>query len=187
MLVFGPAEAEVVPGSVIRVDVDVHPGDVLAVDVEDAAEAAAGSLTPVPRSGGCLAPGQPLDDDSVPAHCECQLSLWVTDLFDHPVVFPVFIASRSPDGAVGAENLCHQAIFMNHASGAVAPEDAEVVQVDDIIWQRAERRGLVQSPMRPMGVVEVLVLSQDGHQVALVPDQVRRRRRRLTPPRVPGP
>jgi hypothetical protein len=32
---------------------------------------------------------------------------------------------------VGAENLCHQAIFMNHASGAVAPPDAEVVQVSD--------------------------------------------------------
>ena len=28
---------------------------------------------------------------------------------------------------VGADNLCHQAIFMNHASGAVAPPDAEVV------------------------------------------------------------
>jgi hypothetical protein len=26
--------------------------------------------------------------------------------------------------AVGAENLCHQAIFMNHASGAVAPPGA---------------------------------------------------------------
>src|SRR6266700_6896529 len=49
---------------------------------------------------------------------------------------------------VGTENLCHQAIFMNHASGAVAPEDAEVVQVDDIIWQRAERRGLVQGAER---------------------------------------
>ena len=32
---------------------------------------------------------------------------------------------------------------MNHASGAVAPPDAEVVQVGDAIWQRAERRGLV--------------------------------------------
>jgi hypothetical protein len=28
---------------------------------------------------------------------------------------------------VGAENLCHQAIFMNHTSGAVAPPDAESV------------------------------------------------------------
>ena len=28
---------------------------------------------------------------------------------------------------------------MNHASGAVAPEDAEVVQVSEAIWQQAER------------------------------------------------
>jgi len=32
-----------------------------------------------------------------------------------------------PGQAAGAENLCHQAIFMNHSSGAVAPLDAEVV------------------------------------------------------------
>jgi hypothetical protein len=44
---------------------------------------------------------------------------------------------------VRAGNLCHQAIFMNHASGAVAPPEAEVVQVGDAIWQRAEWRGLV--------------------------------------------
>ena len=40
---------------------------------------------------------------------------------------------------------------MNHASGAVASEDAEVVQVGDAIWQRAQRRGLVQ------GAVPVLL------------------------------
>src|SRR5260370_26843023 len=61
---------------------------------------------------------------------------------------------------------------MDHAStGAVAPPEAEVVQVGDIIWQRAERRGLVQGAVRPVRVVEVLVLAQDGHQVALVPYQ----------------
>jgi hypothetical protein len=60
---------------------------------------------------------------------------------------------------------------MNHASGTVAPEDAEVVQVSEAVRQRAERRGLVQGPVRPTGVVEILVLAQDGHQVALVPDQ----------------
>jgi hypothetical protein len=32
---------------------------------------------------------------------------------------------------------------MNHASGAVAPPDPEVVQVGDATRQRAERRGLV--------------------------------------------
>jgi hypothetical protein len=40
---------------------------------------------------------------------------------------------------VWGRNLCHQAIFVNHASGAVAPPDAEVVQVGDAIWQWAER------------------------------------------------
>jgi hypothetical protein len=52
---------------------------------------------------------------------------------------------------------------MNNASGP----DAEVVQVGDTIWQRAERRGLVQGAVRPVRVAEVLVLAQDGHQVAL--------------------
>src|SRR5690348_15732632 len=31
------------------------------------------------------------------------------------------------DGPVGAGNLCHQVIFVNHASDAVAPPQAEVV------------------------------------------------------------
>jgi hypothetical protein len=72
---------------------------------------------------------------------------------------------------VGAENLCHQAIFMNHVSGAVAPEEAEVVQVGDAIGQRAKRRGLVQGAVRPVRVIEILVLTQHCHQVPLVPDQ----------------
>jgi hypothetical protein len=55
---------------------------------------------------------------------------------------------------MGAENLCHQAIFMNHASGAVAPPDTEVVQVGDAIWQRAKRRGLVQGAVWPVRVAE---------------------------------
>ena len=73
--------------------------------------------------------------------------------------------------SVGAENLCHQAILMNHAPSAVAPLDPELVQVGDAVWQRAQRRGLVQGAVRPVRVVEVLVLAQDGHQVPLVPDQ----------------
>ena len=32
-----------------------------------------------------------------------------------------------PGQVVGADNLCHQVIFVNHASGAVAQPDAEVV------------------------------------------------------------
>jgi hypothetical protein len=61
--------------------------------------------------------------------------------------------------AVGAENLCHQAILVNHAYGAVAPPGAEMVQVGDAIGQRAKRRGLVQGAVRPVSVVEVLVLA----------------------------
>ena len=60
---------------------------------------------------------------------------------------------------------------MDHASDAVAPPDADVVQVGDIIWQRAQRRGLVQGAVWTVRVAEVLVLAQDGHQVALVPGQ----------------
>ena len=33
---------------------------------------------------------------------------------------------------------------MDHASDAVAPPETEVVQVGDAVWQRAQRRGLVQ-------------------------------------------
>jgi hypothetical protein len=62
---------------------------------------------------------------------------------------------------------------MDHASGAVAPPDAEVVPAGDVVWQGAERRGLVQGAVRPVRVAEVLVLAQDGHQAALVPYQVR--------------
>jgi hypothetical protein len=72
---------------------------------------------------------------------------------------------------VGAENLCHQPILVNRASGAVTPMDPEMVQAGDAIGQRARRRGLVQSAVRPAGVAEVLVLARDGHQVALVPYQ----------------
>jgi hypothetical protein len=37
---------------------------------------------------------------------------------------------------------------MDHASDAVAPPDADVVQVGDIIWQQAQRRGLVPEAAR---------------------------------------
>jgi hypothetical protein len=42
---------------------------------------------------------------------------------------------------------------MNHASGTVAPLDPEVIQVGDAIGQPAQRRGLVQGSVRPVGVV----------------------------------
>jgi hypothetical protein len=60
---------------------------------------------------------------------------------------------------VRAENLYHQAILMNHALGAVAPPDTEVVQVGDTIWQRGS---LVQGAVRPVRVIEVLVFAQDA-------------------------
>ena len=60
---------------------------------------------------------------------------------------------------------------MDDATHAVMPPDPEVIQVGDAIWQRPQWRGLVQGAVRPVGVVEVLVLPQHHHQVALVPDQ----------------
>ncbi|MGA2831083.1 MAG: hypothetical protein ABSF03_33785, partial [Streptosporangiaceae bacterium] len=72
---------------------------------------------------------------------------------------------------VSAENLSHQAIFMDDATHAVMPPDLEMIQVGDSIWQGPQWRGLVQSAMRPAGVAEVPVLSQHHLQVAQVPDQ----------------
>jgi hypothetical protein len=60
---------------------------------------------------------------------------------------------------------------MNHAPGAVAPTDPELVQVGDADGQRAQWRGLPEGAVRAVGVAEVLVLPQHGHQVPLIPDQ----------------
>ena len=60
---------------------------------------------------------------------------------------------------------------MNQASGAVTPLDPEMVQAGDAVGQRPERRGLAEGAVGPVGVAEVLVLAQDGHQVPLIPDQ----------------
>ena len=51
---------------------------------------------------------------------------------------------------MGAENLCDQAIFVNQATGAVAPLDAVLVEIDDGFGQRAQRRGRVQGAVRPV-------------------------------------
>jgi hypothetical protein len=38
--------------------------------------------------------------------------------------------------AVSADNLCHQAIFVDDATYTVMPPDPEMIQVGDAIWQR---------------------------------------------------
>ena len=45
---------------------------------------------------------------------------------------------------VGAENLCHQVIFVEDAASAVTPLDPEMIQVSTVVGQGAERRGPVQ-------------------------------------------
>ena len=60
---------------------------------------------------------------------------------------------------------------MDDATHTVMPPDPEMIQVGDAIWQRPQWRGLVEGAVRPVGVVEVLVLPQHHHQVAQVPDQ----------------
>jgi hypothetical protein len=56
-----------------------------------------------------------------------------------PALAPLAKALRAdPDplrvlALVGAENLCHQAIFMNHAPCAVTPLNPELIQVGDAI------------------------------------------------------
>ena len=57
---------------------------------------------------------------------------------------------------------------MDHASGAVTPLDAELVQARDAIWQRAERRGLVQGSVWPVRIVEILIFAQDCHHSTFV-------------------
>lgn len=59
-----------------------------------------------------------------------RLSSWLVASL-HLIEIPVGTAVR-------AENLCRQAIFMNHASCAVTPPYPEMVQVCDAVGQRAE-------------------------------------------------
>ena len=54
-----------------------------------------------------------------------------------------------------AENLCHQVIFVDDATGTVMPPDPEMIQIGDAIWQRLQWRGLVQGAVRPVGVIIV--------------------------------
>jgi hypothetical protein len=54
---------------------------------------------------------------------------------------------------VGAENLCHQAIFVDDATCAVMPPDPEMVQVGYAVGQRAQWRGLLEGSVGPVLVV----------------------------------
>jgi hypothetical protein len=40
---------------------------------------------------------------------------------------------------------------MNHATCAVTPLNPEMVQVGDAVGQRAQWRGLLEGPVRPVG------------------------------------
>jgi|ERR1022692_1001007 hypothetical protein len=60
---------------------------------------------------------------------------------------------------------------MNHAADAVTSLNPDPIKVGDVAGQPAQRRGLLQGSVRPVGVVEVFVLPQHGHKVALVPYQ----------------
>ena len=51
------------------------------------------------------------------------------------VVFSESAAGQAHAERVGAENLRHQAIFVNHAPGAVAPPDPELIQIRDAVGQ----------------------------------------------------
>jgi hypothetical protein len=57
---------------------------------------------------------------------------------------------------------------MNHAADAVTSLNPDPVKVGDVAGQPAQQRGLLQGSVRPVGVAEVFVLPQHGHQVALV-------------------
>ena len=48
---------------------------------------------------------------------------------------------RAAPRVAGAEKLCQQAIFMNHATSAVAPLDPNLIEVGDAIGKRAQQRG----------------------------------------------
>jgi hypothetical protein len=50
-----------------------------------------------------------------------------------------------------AENLCHQAVFVDDATRTVKPLDPEVVQVGDAIWQGPQWCGLAQRTVRTHG------------------------------------
>jgi hypothetical protein len=61
--------------------------------------------------------------------------------------------------------------IVDDAISAIMPTDPEMIQVGDAIWQGPQWRSLIQGTVRPVRIVEILVLPQHRHQVALVPDE----------------
>jgi hypothetical protein len=59
------------------------------------------------------------------------------------------IRALTSGSTMGAENLCNQAIFMNHATSAVTPPDPELIQDGNAIGWRAQRRGLAEGQCQP--------------------------------------
>ena len=65
----------------------------------------------------------------------CQNSRIAADLaFSHSRAGLWYSLIRPPT-IVGAENLRHQAIFVNHAPGAIAPLDPELIEIRDAVGQ----------------------------------------------------
>lgn len=53
-------------------------------------------------------------------------------------------------------------VFVDDAADPVAPDDAEVIEVHGVVWERFERCGLAEGSVGSMFVVEELVLGQDA-------------------------
>ena len=74
----------------------------------------------------------------------------------------ITLGSENQELLEGADNLCHLLVFVQDASGAVAPVDAEGFEVDEIVEQGSKRRGLAQGAVWAVLVIEDLVLVQQS-------------------------
>jgi hypothetical protein len=71
----------------------------------------------------------------------------------------------------GADYLCDVLVFVEESSGAVAALDTDGLEVDHPVGQRSQRRSLTQSPVRPVLIIENLIIVQQPEEVRDVPDQ----------------
>jgi hypothetical protein len=95
------------------------------------------------RHGDALPAASPVRPAAPSGAPQARSLLPVRHLRLQPGFPPGFLFSGVP-ALMGADNLCHQAIFVNHAFSAVAAKDAEVVKVGD--WPLAD-----QPPQSPQG------------------------------------